>query len=82
MRVNFLFLFLVLANIHFGLSQTLPESENDTIIVWKEDRKLTWKDFKKMKLSGPRAAQSDIGIDVKTIYKGENNYKYVVIAYF
>jgi len=82
MRKIVLFLFLVSANFYHGYSQELPESENDTIIVWTEDRKLTWDDFQKKNFKGARAAQSDIGIDVRTVYQGNSNYKYIVIAYF
>lgn len=82
MRKISLFLFLIAAVAFKSFGQELPERENDTIIVWTQDRKLTWNDFQRRNLKGPKAAQSDIGIDVRTRYNGNKNFKYVVFAYF
>lgn len=64
------------------VGQKLPEKENDTIIVWSENRKLNWDDFQGSVHKETKGAQSDIGIDVLSIPAGNNRYNYVVIAYF
>jgi len=68
-----------------GFSQTLPEKENDTIIVWTKDRKLNWDDFQnpaKFVDSTKTAAESEIAIDLISIPINKYDYKYVVFPYF
>lgn len=63
-------------------SQEFPESENDTIIVWTENRKLTYNDFVKVPLQGIKAAESNIGIEVRLSMTDNINLKFYVITYF
>jgi hypothetical protein len=63
-------------------SQKLPEKENDTLIVWTEDRKLTWDDFQPDDFEGNKAATSDIGIDILTVSSSGGGYKHEVFSYF
>lgn len=62
--------------------QGLPEKENDTIIVWTEDRFLTYIDFNRRVFKGEKAAESDIGIDVRSMLNGTNKYVHTVFASF
>jgi len=64
------------------VGQKLPEIENDTIIVWSKDRKLSWNDFQQAVHKETKGAQSDIGIDILSIQIKNNHYDYVVIPYF
>lgn len=90
--INLLFrkypFFLILTLIVFGVegfTQTLPEKENDTIIVWTKDRKLNWTDFQspiKFSDSTNTAAESEIAIDLISIPINEYDYEYIVYPYF
>lgn len=84
MRFSSTYLILFLTLFFFSptvFSQKLPESENDTLIMWSKDRKLTSNDFVKTRLEGNKAAQSDIAIDVIT-RPVEGKYKNYVLVYF
>ena len=63
-------------------AQELPDKENDTLIVWTEDRKLTWDDFRPATFDGTRAATSDIGIDILTVSSSAKGYSHEVFSYF
>ncbi len=74
-----IFLFLSTASI---VGQKLPEKENDTIIVWNKNRKLSWNDFQRSVYKKTQGAQSDIGINVLSVPTKDGHYNYIVIPYF
>ena len=84
-RKLFLLLTLSFFILSDGFTQALPEKENDTIIVWTQNRKLNWSDFQSpAKFTDPTktAAESEIAIDLISIPINDYDYKYVVFPYF
>jgi hypothetical protein len=80
---GFKLFFLILTFVSFSsVAQQLPERENDTLIVWTEDRKLQWSDFNPLELEGNKAATSDIGIDILTVSSSKGGFEHEVFSYF